>query len=259
MEDPSTHSDADRELNDLRARAYGPDSDIHTDPAARARLIELEAAHLSIAATTPRIDSGLALAAGAGRPAAAAKVVAVPDRAAPTDEPQSNTHPTMPSQRDARSLGHNATWRRRLALVAGASVAVITLFFFLTWLVGPHPGATQHPIPVETEFILADVLVNQGVNPDIPTLHQYQSYRDIKLGSLADERGYLCLAAWEQGLSGRFEYQCAPPGIEPLLDLKKEPEGGDGFGDWIPEGSFVRFQLHGAGVDVYLPAASEPD
>ena len=59
MEDPSTHPDADRELNDLRARAYGPDSDIHTDPAARARLIELEAAHLSIPATTPHIDSGL--------------------------------------------------------------------------------------------------------------------------------------------------------------------------------------------------------
>ena len=59
MEDPSTHPDADRELNDLRARAYGPDSDIHTDPAARARLIELEAAHLSIPATAPHIDSGL--------------------------------------------------------------------------------------------------------------------------------------------------------------------------------------------------------
>ena len=108
MEDPSTHSDADRELNDLRARAYGPDSDIHADPAARARLIELEAAHLSIPATTPHIDSSLTPAADVGRPAAAAKVVAVPDRAAPTDEPRSKTHPTMTSQRDARSLGHNA-------------------------------------------------------------------------------------------------------------------------------------------------------
>ena len=123
---------------------------------------------------------------------------------------------------------------------------------------GPHPGATQHPIPVETEFSLADPLINDGVNPDISTLHQYQSYRDVKLWSVTDERGYLCLAAWEQGLSGLFEYQCAAPGIEPLVDLEAEPEG-NGFGDWLPEGSFVRFQLHGAGVDVYLPAASEPD
>ena len=256
MEDPSTHSDADRELNDLRARAYGPDSDIHTDPAARARLIELEAAHLSIPATTPHIDSGLAPAADVGRPAAAAKVVAVPDRAAPTDEPQSKTHPTMPSQRDARSLGHNATWMRRLALVAGAGIAVVTVFFALTWLLGPHPDATQHPIPAETEFPMEESLSNQGVNPDISTIQQYQSYRGVKLWSVTNERGYLCLAAWEQGLSGLFVYQCAPPGIEPLVDLEAEP---DGFGDWLPEGSFVRFQLHGAGVDVYLPPASEPD
>jgi hypothetical protein len=85
------------------------------------------------------------------------------------------------------------------------------------------------------------------------TLDQYQSYRGVKLWSFTDKSGYLCLAAWEQGLSGRFAYQCAPLGIEPLLDLAAEPEGGDGFGDWLPEGSFVRFQLHGAGVDVYLP------
>jgi len=256
MEDPSTHRDADRELNDLRARAYGPNSDIHTDPAARARLIELEAAHLSSPATNPRIDSDLAPASGVGQPAAATNAVAVPDRAAPTDEPPSKTHPTMPSQRDARALGHKATRMRRLALIAGASIAVITLFFALTWLVGPHPDATQHPIPPEAEFPIAEPLINQGVNPDMSTLHQYQSYRDVKLWSVTDERGYLCLAAWEQGLSGRFEYQCAPPGIEPLVELEAEPEG---FGGWLPEGSFIRFQLHGAEVDVYLPQESEPD
>ena len=249
MEDPSTHPDIDRELNDLRARAYGPDSDIHTDPAARARLIELEAAHLSIPATTPHVDSSLTPAADVGQPAAATTVVTPPDRAKPSDELRSNTHPTMPSKRDARSLGHNATWMRRLALVVGASVAAVTVFFALTWLVGPHPDATQHPIPAETEFWVANPLIDQGV--DNSTLHQYQSYRDVKLWSVTDERGYLCLAAWEQGLSGLFEFQCAPPGIEPLVDLEAEPEG---FGDWLPEGSFVRFQLHGARVDVYLPA-----
>ena len=165
----------------------------------------------------------------------------------------------MTSQRDARPLGHNATWMRRLALVAGASIAAVTAFFALTWLLGPHPDATQHPIPAETEVTFAEPLSNQGVSPDMSTLRQYQSYRDIKLWSLTDERGYLCLAAWERGLSGRFAYQCAPPGIEPLVDLEAEREGGDGFGEWLPEGSFVRFQLHGAGVDVYLPPESEPD
>ena len=48
---PSRMSDAERELNDLRARAYGPKPDIEADPAAIARLIELEAAH--VGAATP--------------------------------------------------------------------------------------------------------------------------------------------------------------------------------------------------------------
>ncbi|WP_404434651.1 hypothetical protein LG299_08220 [Microbacterium lacus] len=258
MEDPSTDPDADRELTELRARAYGPDSDIHTDPAAHARLIELEAAHLMIPATPPRTDPGHAPAAGAGQSAAATNVVVLPDRAALTDELPAMTVPTMPSQRDWRSLVPNATWMRRLALVAVASTAAATAFFALTWLLGPRPDATQQPIPAETEISIVDPLINQGVNPDIPTIHQYESYRGVKLWSVTDDRGYVCLAAWEQGLSGRFAFQCAPPGIEPLVDLAAEPEIGDGFGDWLPEGSFVRFQLHGPGVDVYLPPESEP-
>ena len=39
--------DAERELRDLRIRAYGPNPDIGSDPAALARLAELEAAHAS--------------------------------------------------------------------------------------------------------------------------------------------------------------------------------------------------------------------
>ena len=43
-----THpSDAGRELDELRARAYGPDHDIDGDPRALARLRELEAVHLA--------------------------------------------------------------------------------------------------------------------------------------------------------------------------------------------------------------------
>jgi hypothetical protein len=167
MEDPSSHPDADRELNDLRARAYGPDADIHTDPAARKRLIELEAAHVSHPATVPRVDSVLPPAAGVRRPAAAANVVAVSTGPAPADAPQSSTHSTMTSHHDARSFLLDPTWIRHLALVTAASLAAATVFFSLTWLLGPHPDATQRPIPVETEFAPVDPLINHGANPDI--------------------------------------------------------------------------------------------
>ena len=48
-------------------------------------------------------------------------------------------------------------------------------------------------------------------------------------------------------------------GIEPLVDLEAEPKGVTASEIGPPEGSFVRFQLHGPRVDVYLPAESEPD
>ena len=134
-------------------------------------------------------------------------------------------------------------------------IAVIMLVYAITWLLGPHPDATQHRIAVETEFGLADLLSSHGVNADDSTLRQYEPYRDIKLWSVMDDRGYSCLAAWEQGLSGRFGHRCVPPGTELFVDLEAG-RGSDSFGEWLPDDSFVRFQLRGAGVDVYLPPAS---
>lgn len=60
--DLDRESDADRELNDLRARAYGPHPDIEADPAALARLIDLEAAHILAAVAAPEIASDVATA-----------------------------------------------------------------------------------------------------------------------------------------------------------------------------------------------------
>ena len=46
MDGPATVSAEERELRELRARAYGPHADIQRDPAALARLTELEAARV---------------------------------------------------------------------------------------------------------------------------------------------------------------------------------------------------------------------
>jgi hypothetical protein len=251
-----TPSDADRELSDLRARAYGPDADIDSDPAARARLVELEAARLFTRVAVPAIESKVAPVADAARPAAPVGVVA--DHAAPPAEPLTGMLPMTSSEGDGRSLWHRATAtrRRRRGFIAVAIVAVIVLIYAITWLLGPHPDATQHRIAVEIEF--ADVLSTQGVSHDSSTLRQYEPYRDIKLWSVIDDRGYFCLAAWEQGLSGRFGHQCAPQGTELFVDLEAG-QGSDSFAAWLPDDSFVRFQLRGAGVDVYLPPAPEAD
>ncbi len=57
MDASSPPSDAERELDELRRRAYGPHPDIQNDPAALARLTELEAARTESPrskASTPR-------------------------------------------------------------------------------------------------------------------------------------------------------------------------------------------------------------
>jgi hypothetical protein len=175
-------------------------------------------------------------------------------------EPLTEILRATPSEGYGRSHWHNATatGSRRLGFIAMAMIAGIMLVYAITRLLGPHPDATQHRIAVETEFGLADLLSSQGVNADDSTLRQYEPYRDVQLWSVMDDRGYSCLAAWEQGLSGRFGHRCVAPGTEVFVDLEAV-RGSDSFGEWLPDDSFVRFQLRGAGVDVYLPPASETD
>lgn len=69
-----THAD-DRELHDLRRRAYGSDSDIHRDPQALARLRELEADTPSVAYRPTPVTHVPEV------------VAALPDPAVPDEEP----------------------------------------------------------------------------------------------------------------------------------------------------------------------------
>ncbi len=56
MDGIPTPADVERELGELRARAYGPGSDIRDDPAALARLTELEAARADAIRSAAKVD-----------------------------------------------------------------------------------------------------------------------------------------------------------------------------------------------------------
>ena len=89
---PSRLSDAERELYALRSRAYGPEPDIDADPAAIARLIELEpnagaAAHVDAADLD---GSRVAEATPTGAPA---RESVAPDPSAPKAEPIARDDP----------------------------------------------------------------------------------------------------------------------------------------------------------------------
>ncbi|WP_341955745.1 hypothetical protein [Microbacterium sp. LWH13-1.2] len=145
---------AEKELRELRARAYGPHADIATDPAALRRLQELES---SRAAVSARLRAGGATALDAPATATELQVVipAVDDSRASDDlidrlgddslwdDPAASEE--APSPTDWRS--RLARWRMPLwvaSVVAAAAVAA-TVTFALTSLpsVSSSAGAPQ--------------------------------------------------------------------------------------------------------------------
>ena len=77
MDASSPPSDAERELNELRARAYGPHPDIQADPAALARLTELEAAHIASPPDGADTEIGAPAAAADGAPVGGLRLACV--------------------------------------------------------------------------------------------------------------------------------------------------------------------------------------
>src|SRR3954471_4508910 len=151
MEGPLPPSDAERELNDLRARAYGPDHDIETDPAALRRLVELESAR--VAGTAARSGIGVPAAqravgggaAPASRRAESASIegatapvptVSEAAEAAPAGAGMEGELASGTPGRFWRSLWRRgtATWPRRISFLSAAGVVLILVVYALTWL-----------------------------------------------------------------------------------------------------------------------------
>ena len=242
--------DASRELNDLRARAYGPESDIEADPAAMSRLIELEAAHI---AALPPVS---ATASADYRTARAAQISApAPGNAAEGSPSQKAAAiPTVSGEGSGRPAWQRATRiRSRVWFVIGAVVILPTLIYAAIWLLAPHPDATLHPTAAEPDnSVIQELTANVG-DPHISTLRHFQRYREIAVWSVDNGSGETCLLAWDRGGgSGRFEFQCLPSAVELALHMPVVAEADDGFGEWLADGSVISLHLRKGTVDVFV-------
>ena len=241
--------DVARELNDLRARAYGPEPDIEADPAAMSRLIELEAAHIAAATPVSATASADHRTAGATRRYAPAPSDAAEDSPPPKAEPMI---PTTSGEGPARRTWHRATLRSRLWFIAGSVVIVATLIYAAIWLLSPHPDATLHPTDEEDNSGIPELTADVG-DPDISTLRHFERYREIAVWSVDNGSGDTCLLAWDRGGgSGRFQSQCLPPAVELALHMPVVAEADDGFGDWLADGSVISLHLRENTVDVFI-------
>jgi hypothetical protein len=230
-----THpSDAGRELDELRARAYGPDHDIDGDPRALARLRELEAAHL----------------ADVGRPANA-----------PTSETSTSTEsaPSQPvKESPLRSLLQRATrtGRGRLAWAAGTLVVAVAIVV-TALLISARPDATLRPTGAEADdqvrtLVLADPMRRYEIDPS--TLRAYGSYHGLKIWSGLNAFGSPCLVAVNQARDYLSIVRCAPFPAEVIMDVSFSGDGFDGFHgfDMRADDGIVRFIFRGDSVDAYI-------
>ncbi|MDN4610010.1 hypothetical protein [Arthrobacter burdickii] len=261
MDASSPSSDAERELGELRRRAYGPHSDIQADRAALARLAELETAGTG---NPPEGDD-----TEIDEPAAAAESVPVVDvartvSAADRRDQAAGIAPVVASSNDpSRSRWHSiwlyatATRAHRSWSVAGTLVVLFALAYSLEWLIGPHSDATLHATEHEADdvvFLMLDVL---GADVDRSSLRGYEPYRGVEPWFSVDRQGLQCFMIIDRSGPTVDGANCVPPGVDLFADIGAWPLLGDDSMDGLPDGSIIRFHHRGDSVDVSLYPASE--
>ncbi|WP_091489742.1 hypothetical protein [Microbacterium pygmaeum] len=242
MDAPALTPERRRELDDLRARAYGPRADIHSDEHALARLHELE--DLARTDLLPASTS-LAPAPNPGLDPAAAE--------APVIEPASSETP--PAQPDAavRSAPVRPWWRRiPLWAVVGVGAIVLAVAFVIATVLPPNADASLRVVANVTADDVEPRQMLGWFNVDIDTVRRHEEFHGVKIWSAGASDGSRCLMFsvqdWADG-------RCVPVGLDPVVDMMIYPgmPGLDGLD--LPVGSVVRLALHGDVVDVSIAEA----
>jgi hypothetical protein len=245
--------DAERELDALRRRAYGPHSDIQTDPAALARLTELEAARSAPGRADTALESG---AAGTGAPPADS---AQTDPGADEQDPAPGPAPVVAhNEGPLRSRWHHlwdrvtATRARRNSSVTGALVVFLALSYSIEWLVGPRPDATLHPLPAEADEVVFSLLYVLGADVDRSSLRGYERYRGFEPWFAVNKQGQQCFMIVDRSGPSVDGANCVPSDVDLFADIGAWPLLGNDYMEGLPDGSILRFHYRGDSVEVVL-------
>jgi hypothetical protein len=209
----------ERELADLRARAYGPDAERSLDPREIARLTELE---------------------DLVRPSIA--------RSASAEPPPAEDVPAAP-------LGQARPGRPRVqlsALMAVVSVIGLGIGLAVPELISAHPHTVLTAAPAEVSVPNFQLY---GTVAGLPT--RYQPFHDLEVWSARTVEGAVCVLVISADRSWR-SVGCAPRPLDPVADISPYPviraiEGVD-----LPIGSVVRFILRENAVQVWIDENAEP-
>lgn len=265
MEGLKPPSDADRELDELRRRAYGRDPDIGVDPSAFARLRELEAAHrvsvnrrtASTSESASRTNSTLTAAPA---DTARAEDQEVPEPPSPAESvPQGREGPSSLVRR-VTSGWRRLTGRSRLTCTGGALVAAGAILATVVAISAPRPDATLHRTAVEADSEVRRLVAEQAawLKIDTATLSSYGTYLGLEIWSGVNAFDSPCLVALHRANFSLSESCCAPSAAALIMDVSSSGDGFDGF-PGITDDGIIRFMAHGDAVDAFVYVMPEAD
>jgi hypothetical protein len=239
MDAPSATPEPSRELADLRRRAYGPDADIHRDPAALRRLDELQ----SVQRPDP---PGERAGPSDSPPQAETSATAA---ASPGESVTDVRSEQPPTPRAIHALGI-----RFWATLAAVGVVGAVVGFAVSASVSPRADVTLGPtdhvqIDLEDDWLLS---VSQWITTDAQPV-QHEPFHKLQVLSVTSKAGTSCLVvSWADHWS---DYSCTPAGIAPVVDFVAYLGGPQPLEDPLPPGSVIRFELNGDVVDVTMREA----
>lgn len=274
----TVEGDEPDELRRLRARAYGPDADISSDPVALARLTELEAAETArqtaaharaTDASTPELEPHPPWGS-LHEPSAVDQREPVPEsvdgpepepergRASARDGPPASGSPSAPGPVEAIPRTTRAWWRRWgwwVALGGGAAVLTIAVSAF-SWLSPRPPDYVLHLVPQSPDdaprVYIGGYLAQFGIDDE--DLRRFEDFRGFSVWSGESRYGTDCVLVTHRQEGGTGG--CAADGLVPTVDLTRYQGWSDNLFQGMPAGSLVRFTLEGDHVNVYLSSAS---
>jgi hypothetical protein len=275
---PAPTDPAADELRALRARAYGPDADIHADPAALARLQELEAQNRSAAAPATEEPTPLPLSEEAGTDAAGPTTAPVDDVAADDPVPAPATAdgdaPDAPPAPEDGILAPDAAtehpaatrpwWRRRRALWAGSLVLAVLLGVGLTLAVEAMTSGKVATLGVDHDAEWPTDTFGERP-PDALLFDEFHGLSVLSVGQAFGGSGdQLCISVQSvpAGSTSVGAWGCGTVDFPAAAAFSVPGNAPQELRDAFPVGTSLKFVLDGDQVHVYAKGpgvrASQP-
>jgi hypothetical protein len=268
MDTSGDPTDTQRELRELRARAYGPAADIDGDPVALARLAHLERLQRRARSST-EVPQEAPQETGVAAPAEnlPAPIDAIDNSTMRAEATRPSATPGDADRR--RSRWHRApTTRGGLVLLAvSAAMTIIALVYCVDWLMTPRSAASLQPtappgeggaagpdrwIVVSSEDdLFAELIIDQR------TLTPYGSFHGVEVWAADDDLGTACLILIEETSQQTLQAVCTPRSGALIADVGAWPYFDDDFAEDLTAGTVLRFQHRGSTVDAFIIEATD--